>query len=109
MGRTLVRTNICSQIQTLVRTNTRSQAHELGHVPRDPTHIHRYMRFVWSHSRKKRQKKDGLLGLFLVAGGVGFLWVGLCFVVGKPLAARQPVFGCLTERGVCFPPRFTPC
>jgi hypothetical protein len=27
---------------------------------------------------KKRQKKDGLLYQFLVAGGVGFLWVGLC-------------------------------
>jgi hypothetical protein len=43
--------------------------------------------------RKKRQKKDGLLWLFLVAGGVGFLWVGLCFVVGKPLAARQCFLG----------------
>lgn len=66
------------------------------------------MRSIWSHSRKKRQKKDGLLKQFLVAGGVGFLWVGLCFVVGKPLAARQPVFGLVAEMGVCFPPRFTP-
>jgi hypothetical protein len=51
------------------------------------------MRFQYSHSRKKRRKKDGLLWLFLVAGGVGFLWVGLCFVVGKPLAARQCFLG----------------
>ncbi len=32
------------------------------------------------------------MGLIVVAGGVGFLWVGLCFVVGKPLAARQVVW-----------------
>jgi hypothetical protein len=84
--------NICSRKHKHTSTNTQTQAHELGHVPRDPTHIHRYTVFVWSHSRKKRQKKDGLLWLFLVAGGVGFLWVGLCFVVGKPLAARQVVW-----------------
>jgi hypothetical protein len=81
--------NICSRKHKHTSTNTQSQAHKLGHLPRDPTHIHRYTVFVCTHSRKKRQKKDGLLWLFLVAGGVGFLWVGLCFVVGKPLAARQ--------------------
>ena len=32
------------------------------------------------------------MGCIVGAGGVGFLWVGLCFVVGKPLAARQFVW-----------------
>jgi hypothetical protein len=99
--------NICSRKHKYTSTKAQTQAHELGHVPRDPTHIHRYMRFQYSHSRKKRQKKDGLLWLFLVAGGVGFLWVGLCFVVGKPLAARQCFLG-WSPRWVFASPHVSP-
>ncbi len=47
------------------------------------------------------------MGCVLVAGGVGFLWVGLCFVVGKPLAARQCFLVGSLRWVFAFPPRFT--
>ncbi len=43
------------------------------------------------------------MGCKVVAGGVGFLWVGLCFVVGKPLAARQFVWVGSRERFMLSP------
>ena len=72
--------NICSRKHKYTSTNTQTQAHKLGHVPRDPTHIHRYSAFLGTHSRKKGQKKMGCYlcgcsqGWVFVVGCLGLLW-----------------------------------
>jgi hypothetical protein len=61
--------------------------------------------FLYGLTLEKNGKK---MSLNVVAGGVGFLWVGLCFVVGKHRRCAPVLFGLGAEKGLCFPPTFHP-
>ena len=99
--------NICSRKHKHTSTNTQTQAHELGHVPRDPTHIHRYTVFVWSHSRKKGQKKRRWWVVFWWRG----VWVfcGLvCVLLWASRLRRGSVFWFGSRDRVLLSPHVSP-